>query len=90
VTAAALVLPGSGQLLNGDRIRGIIMQFFLMLFAFISYKLTGPEISFFGRFAGGFLVYVLSVLDAHAVSTRRWRAFHRGLTGAARAGGSAP
>lgn len=81
VTAAALFLPGSGQMLNGDPIRGITMQFFMMFLAYITYQVTGPEISLLGRIAGGVFVYLVSVLDARAVAIRRSRAYER-MTGA--------
>ncbi|HUR93969.1 MAG TPA: hypothetical protein VMY76_05270 [Gemmatimonadales bacterium] len=77
VTAVAFVLPGAGQMLNGDPMRGIIVQSFMMFLALITYKVTGPDISVFGRFAGGILIYVLSVLDAHAIALRRSRAYSR-------------
>jgi hypothetical protein len=77
VTAVAFVLPGAGQMLNGDPMRGIIVQSFMMFLALVTYKVTGPEISIFGRFAGGIFVYVLSVLDAHAIAIRRSRAYQR-------------
>jgi hypothetical protein len=90
VTLAALLLPGSGQLLNGDPMRGIIIQFFMLFLALVSYKVTGPEISIFGRFAGGILVWVVSVLDAHAIATRRRRAFGLRRSEAGATGESTP
>lgn len=77
VTAVALVLPGAGQVLNGDPIRGITMQFFIMFLAFITYMVTNPDISMFGRFAGGIFVYLFSVLDANAIAKKRARAWDR-------------
>jgi len=77
VTAIAFVLPGGGQVLNADPIRGIIMQFFMMLLAFITYMVTSPDISYFGRFAGGFLIYIISVLDAYSIAKKRSRAWER-------------
>ncbi|MEP7175378.1 MAG: hypothetical protein ABI860_02420 [Gemmatimonadales bacterium] len=87
VTAAAFMLPGAGQMLNGDPMRGIVVQSFMMFLALITYKVTGPEISIFGRFAGGIFVYVLSVLDAHTIARRRSRAYDR-LLAAATPGGA--
>jgi TM2 domain-containing membrane protein YozV len=81
VIAAALFLPGAGQMLNGDPIRGITMQFFMMFLAYITYQVTGPEISLLGRIAGGVFVYVVSVLDARAIAIKRMRAWER-MTGA--------
>lgn len=77
VTAGAMVLPGLGQLLNGDPTRGIVMQFFMMLLALITYMVTSPDISIFGRFAGGAFIYVISVLDAYQVARRRSAAWSR-------------
>jgi hypothetical protein len=79
VTVVALVLPGAGQMLNGEAMRGTIMQFFMMFLALVTYEVTAPSISFMGRFAGGFLVYVVSVIDANSVAKRRLFAYrHRG------------
>jgi hypothetical protein len=83
VTVAALFLPGSGQVLNGDPMRGVMMQFFMMFLAYISWKVTGPDISIIGRIAGGGFIYVISVLDAHGVAKRRnqaWARLSRGAT----------
>ncbi|MBM3146390.1 MAG: hypothetical protein FJ000_00675 [Actinobacteria bacterium] len=77
VTAISFVLPGGGQVLNADPIRGIIMQFFMMFLAFITYMVTSPDISYFGRFAGGFFIYIISVLDAYSVAKKRSRAWER-------------
>ena len=77
VTAAAFVLPGSGQMLNGNAIRGIVMQFFMVLLGFITYKVSSPDISLIGRFAGGIFVYVMSVIDANTVAKRRMAAWER-------------
>jgi len=77
VTAVALVLPGAGQMLNGEAMRGTIMQFFMMFLALVTYEVTAPSISFLGRFAGGFLVYVVSVIDANSVAKRRLYAYRR-------------
>jgi hypothetical protein len=77
VTVAAMVLPGSGQLLNGMAQRGIIMQFFMMFMALATYMVTGPEISMIGRFAGGAFIYVVSVLDAYQIGRRRTSAYAR-------------
>jgi TM2 domain-containing membrane protein YozV len=79
VTAVAFVLPGAGQMLNGDPMRGIIVQSFMMFLALVTYRVTTPEISIFGRFAGGIFVYVVSVLDAHAIANRRAKAYLRHL-----------
>jgi hypothetical protein len=77
VTTAAFVLPGSGQLLNGNPIRGITMQFFMLFLGFITYQVTDPSISLIGRFSGGIFVYVFSVIDANSIARRRSAAWAR-------------
>ena len=64
------------------RMRGTIMQFFMMFLALVTYEVTAPSISLsFGRFAGGFLVYVVSVIDANSVAKRRLCAYRRAAAG---------
>jgi hypothetical protein len=81
VTSAALLFPGSGQVLNGDAMRGVMMQFFMMFLAYITWKVTGPNISPIGRIAGGGFVYVVSVLDAHGIAVKRNQAWARLCSG---------
>ncbi len=83
VTLMAFVLPGSGQWLNGAPVRGMIMQFSMLLGAYLTYQLTTPEISLVGRLAGGLLVYVFSIVDANGIAKRRvaaWARIEAGLT----------
>lgn len=77
VTVIAFVLPGSGQVFNGDPTRGVIMQFGMLFMGFITWQLTDPSISTLGRIAGGLLVYVFSVVDANGVAKRRVQAWAR-------------
>lgn len=77
VTLLAFVLPGSGQVFNGAPARGVIFQFGMVLGAFITYQLTTPEISPLGRMAGGLLVYVFSIVDAHGIAKLRVKAWER-------------
>jgi len=65
VALVAIVLPGVGQVLNGQSSRGLTFLFFILLLGWISYHLTTPSHSFLGRYAGGLFVYALSVLDAY-------------------------
>jgi hypothetical protein len=73
----AFVLPGSGQVFNGDPTRGVIMQFAMLFMGYITWQLTDPSISTIGRLAGGLLVYVISVVDANGVAKRRVQAWAR-------------
>ena len=77
VTVAAFVLPGSGQVLNGNAMRGITMQFSMILFGYLTLQLTDPSISIVGRLAGGLLVYVFSIVDANGIAKRRNNAWAR-------------
>jgi hypothetical protein len=77
VTVAAFVLPGSGQVLNGNAMRGITMQFSMILFGYLTLQLTDPSISLVGRLAGGLLVYVFSIVDANGIAKRRVNAWAR-------------
>jgi hypothetical protein len=73
----AFVLSGSGQMLNGDPLRGTIMQFFMAFLGYMSWQLTNPQISFVGRIAGGLLVYVFSIVDANGLAKKRVLAWER-------------
>lgn len=75
VLGVAIVLPGVGQVLNRMPVRGLVFVFYIVLLGVITYRLTTPEHSFLGRYAGGLFVYAISVLDAY-----RW-AVHRALVG---------
>jgi hypothetical protein len=77
VTLMAFVLPGSGQVFNGAPARGVIMQFAMVFGGYLTYQLTTPEISPVGRLAGGLLVYVFSIVDAHGIAARRVKAWAR-------------
>jgi hypothetical protein len=77
VTVVAFVLPGGGQVLNGDAFRGFIMQFAMAGLGFITWQLTDPSISIPGRLAGGLLLYVFSIVDANGIAKRRNNAWAR-------------
>ena len=77
VTLFAFVLPGSGQMLNGDPTRGVVMQFFMLLFSYITYQLSSPGTSIVGKLAGGIAIYVIAVLDANGMAKRRMAAWER-------------
>ena len=68
---AGMVIPAAGHLLLGRPMRGFIMLLWMFVMGFITYKLTNENISFIGRFSGGFAIYVLSVLDVHRFIARR-------------------
>jgi len=60
---ATIIIPGSGYVLLGKPMRSLQLLFFIGFFGFITYNLTDINISPIGRFAGGFAVWALSVVE---------------------------
>jgi hypothetical protein len=77
VLAVAILLPGVGQVLNGTPARGLMFDFFTLLLGWVTFHLTTPDQSFVGRYAGGLLVYAISVLDAYKWARVRWEVHHQ-------------
>lgn len=77
VLAVAMVLPGGGQVMNNTPLRGLVMIFFMIVGAWICFHTTTPDHSFLGRYAGGWFVYAMSVLDAYKWA--RYRFEYQGL-----------
>lgn len=77
VFAFAAILPGVGQLLNGNANRALMFLFFMLSLGWITFHLTTPEHSFVGRYAGGFFIYAISVMDAYRFARLRWQIYHR-------------
>lgn len=77
VLAVAVLLPGVGQLFNNTATRGLMMAFSMLTLGWVSYHLTTPEHSFLGRYAGGFFIYAISILDAYRWARYRWEIFHK-------------
>lgn len=65
---ASIIVPGSGYVLLGMPFRGLQMLFFMVFLGYITFNLTGPDISPVGRFAGGFAVWALSVLEVFRIA----------------------
>ena len=72
ILLVAIVLPGVGQVLNRQPMRGLMMVFFMLVLAVVCYQLTTPEHSVLGRVAGGWFIYALSIMDAYQFARRRW------------------
>jgi hypothetical protein len=77
VMAAAVLLPGAGQVLNRMPTRALTMLFFMLALGFVTLQLAAPERSFVGKHAGGIFVYAISVLDAYSIARYRWELFRR-------------
>jgi TM2 domain-containing membrane protein YozV len=78
VLAAALLLPGCGQVLNRQPVRGLIYLFFIILFGTLTFLSAGPGVSLVGRLAGGIFIYALSIPDAYRTARLRWEIRRRG------------
>jgi len=76
VLVTAFFLTGMGQVLNGQAQRGLIMAFTAFSLAWVSYNLTTVDHSFVGRFAGGFLIHAIALMDAYKTARVRWTVWH--------------
>lgn len=65
VLAAAIVLPGTGQVLNREPFRGLMFLFFILLLGAFTLKTAAPDVSLVGKLAGGLFVYAMSIYDAY-------------------------
>ena len=54
--------------------RGLMLAFWMLALGFISSKLAAADASFIGRYAGGFAVWVLSVVDVAHLARLRYLA----------------
>ena len=76
VLLAALVLPGSGQVMNGVPVRGLTFLFFMCLLGGFTLVTAKPEVSIVGKLAGGIFVYAISIYDAYKrarIKYEEWR-----------------
>ena len=71
VLAAALILPGTGQVLNRAPLRGLTFLFFILLLGGFTLKTAAPEVSVVGKLAGGIFVYAMSIYDAYKTARVR-------------------
>lgn len=71
VLAVAVILPGVGQVLNRQPVRGLVFVFFIILLGGFTLKTAAPEVSVVGKFAGGLFVWAMSILDAYRVARIR-------------------
>jgi hypothetical protein len=76
ILALAIVLPGSGQVFNGEPVRGLIFLFFMFLLGGFTLVTAAPDVSIVGKLAGGIFVYAISIFDAYKKARIRhevWR-----------------
>ena len=71
ILATAIALPGAGQVLNRQPMRGLIFVFFTILLGAFTLKTAAPDVSFVGKFAGGFFVWAMAIFDAYKTARMR-------------------
>jgi hypothetical protein len=81
VLAVAVLLPGVGQILNNQPGRGLLFAFTTFALGFITAKYAAPDASILGRYAGGFFIYAIAIMDAYKWARVRWEIFHHGRSG---------
>jgi hypothetical protein len=80
VLAIAILLPGMGQVLNNAVKRGLLMVTFMVLLGYFTAQVADPNVSIIGRYAGGFFVYAISVMDAYYWAKYRLSLFKQSAT----------
>ncbi len=78
VLAIAIALPGMGQVLNNAVKRGLLMVTFMVLLGYFTAQVADSNVSIIGRYAGGFFVYAISVMDAYYWAKFRLNLFKQG------------
>lgn len=65
VLAVALVLPGMGQVLNREPVRGLVFALFALLLGTFTLVTAEPSVSWVGKMSGGLFVHFMAALDAY-------------------------
>ena len=71
VLLTSVVLPGVGQVLNRQPVRGLVFVCFAILLGAFTLKTAAPEVSFVGKMAGGLFVWAMAVFDAYKTARIR-------------------
>jgi hypothetical protein len=71
VLVVALILPGMGQVLNRQPVRGLVFVCFSILLGGFTLKTAAPEVSFVGKLAGGLFVWAMAAFDAYKTARIR-------------------
>ena len=70
VLAAAILLPGTGQVLNG--------QSFMLLLGGYTLQTAAETVSIVGKLSGGLFVYAMSIFDAYKTARIRKTVYDHG------------
>jgi hypothetical protein len=76
VLLSAIVLPGSGQVINREPWRGLTFVFFILLLGGFTLKTAAPDASVVGQLSGGLFVWAMAAFDAYRrarIRTEVWR-----------------
>jgi hypothetical protein len=76
ILVVAILLPGMGQVLNRQPVRGLTFVCFAVLLGAFTLKTAAPDVSFVGKISGGLFVWAMATLDAYKVARVRreiWR-----------------
>ena len=71
LVVSAVIVPGSGYVITGRSVRGLLVLMWMFIFAFITYHLTDSSIPNLVRFSGGFIVWILSVIETWKTGKKR-------------------
>lgn len=80
VLGAAMLLPGTGQVLNGTPTRGLTFLFFILLLGALTFKTAAPDVSIVGKLSGGIFVYAMSIFDAYKTARVKYEIWQHGET----------
>ena len=78
VLVVAAVLPGMGQVMNRQPLRGLIFVFFILLLGAFTLKTAAPEVSFVDKVSGGLFVWAMAMIDAYKTARIRRAVWDRG------------
>jgi len=76
VLLIAICLPGMGQIANNQATRGLLFAFTTVALGYVTSKYAAPDASLVGRYAGGFFIYAVAIMDAYRWAKVRWEIFH--------------
>ncbi len=71
ILGVAILLPGMGQVLNRQPLRGLTFVFFTVLLGAFTLKTAAPDVSFVGKISGGLFVWAMAVFDAYKTARIR-------------------
>lgn len=75
VLGIAVLLPGMGQIANNQATRGLLFAFTTVVLGYVTAKYAPPDASIVGRYAGGFFLYAVAIMDAYRWAKVRWEIF---------------